>query len=132
MCLRQLVEFKVTRGYGWQIFRKGRTGLLQLHCHSDYPQTPVVEGMWQTDPNNYYIRPGCGFDTYKTGFHIMLEWEDILDYIAGLSEKVIRKVWFRDVVATGVDDLNIAYPIRSAKVVVARERFVEPKKYRRV
>jgi len=126
MCLKRLVDFKVNKNYGWQIFKKGKTGLVQFHHHFDLVETPVIEGAWQTDPNNYFIRPASGFGKYKTGFHILLEFEDALDSILGFEEEVIRKVWFRDVVATEEENLMYASPIRSAKVVVARERFVEP------
>jgi len=127
MCLKRLIDFKVNKNYGWQIFERRRTGLVQLHRHhfQRHP-TIVMEGAWQTDPNNYCIRPACGFSKYKTGFHILLEFEDALDYLIESNEEVIRKVWFKDVVATGEEDILFIDPVRSAKVVVAKKRFAEP------
>jgi len=127
MCLDRLVTFEVTKGYGWQVFRKKETGLVQLYRHhfQRHP-TIVVAGAWQTDPSTYYIRPSYGFDRYKTGFHIILGFEDALGYLDHIEfdERIIRKVWFKDVVATG-EEFFSRYPARSAKVVVARKRYVE-------
>jgi len=126
MCLRRLVDFEVSKNYGWQVFIKVNTGLVQLHRHhfQRHP-TIVVEGAWQTDPNNYFIRPASGFGRYKTGFHIFLEFKDALDCLDVFKDETIRKVWFKDVVATGEQELIFICPTRPAKVVVARKRYVE-------
>jgi len=125
MCLDRLVTFEVTKGYGWQVFGKRETGLIQLGYHLDRPKMPVIEGAWQTDSNTYSLRPSSGIGIYNTGFHILLEFEDAIDYLIESNKEVIRKVWFKDVVATGEQELIFICPARPAKVVVARKRYVE-------
>jgi len=53
MCLDELTEFKVTKDYGWGVFREKDGHLLQLYgCHL---RVPVLEGKWQVDPNDYAL-----------------------------------------------------------------------------
>jgi len=131
MCLDRLAEFRVTKDYGWQVFGKSKTGLVQLYHHpfQRHP-TLVTEGTWQADSNGYFLRSySCIFvKYYKTGFHLFTNKKDALRFASASNGGVIRKVRFRNLVAKGRQRLpsHRSYPSREANVIVVRERFVEP------
>jgi len=122
MCLTLLADFEISKNYGWQIFRMVEEGLSYLYF--DKPFVPVLEGRWQTDPNDYYLETEYNGEQYSTGFHLFVYKKDALVYRDLNRDEVVRKVWFNNIVARGIQRLFTAPP-STAKVVVVRERFVE-------
>jgi len=121
MCLDELADFRVTKSYGWGVFLTKYGHLAQLCYHGRGPLVPVLEEVWQTDPNDYYLLTYYSGKLYKTGFHLFIKKKDALCYANG---NMVRKVQFRNIVAKGRQCLP---PTFSAKVnvIVVRERYVE-------
>jgi len=129
MCLNYLAEFRVTKDYGWQVFGETAKGLVQLYRHRPQRRMPVVEGAWQADRSNCFIRSKSHnfIKYYKTGFHLFTNKKDALRYRSKSHNEVVRKVRFRNLVAKGTQRLpsHLPYPVRDANVIVVRERYVE-------
>ena len=121
MCLDELADFKVTKDYGWGVFREEDGQLFQrFGCESLVP-----EEKWQTDPNNYYLWTEYDGKVYKTGFHLFIREEDALGYVSPFcDDEVVRKVRFKKIVAKGMQQLPYTMSSK-ANVIVVRERFVE-------
>ena len=127
MCLDTVDEkLKVTRGDGWKTFegenRPSRPDPKTLGTWAFGARIPV--GEWFTDP--------CGLGTsirsldggwYPRGFHIHRDETDARMWAAGERRRV-RKVSFRQVVATGVERAGF---LKEEPVIVAREIYIYPK-----
>ena len=126
MCLSKLENFKVTQNYGWQVFRKEPTS--ELYPYFFGGDKPVPVGEWQKDKFRIFSKCICTeTDTrYKEGYHIFLNEEDAKVYFPGSDNFCIRKVWFKRVVARGLQEIPTGRLRRQVKVVVCRKRFVEP------
>jgi len=119
MCLDELADFKVTKDYGWQVFREEDGELFQLFgCNSLVP-----EEKWQTDPNDYPLLTEYDRKPYRTGFHLFTNKKNAL-YYANPDDEVVRKVRFRKIVAKGRQCLPWTFSSK-ANVIVVRERYVE-------
>ena len=128
MCLFKLENFKVTQNYGWQVFSKGSSGKL-YPCYFGPGSVPV--GKWQRD--KFRIRERWiyyGFSTvlkYRKGYHIFLNAKDAKEWFNSFGDYCIKKVRFKRVVARGLQDIgSLGGVTKYAKVVVCRQRFVEP------
>jgi len=121
MCLDELAYFKVTKSYGWGVFREEDGQLFQrFGCKSLVP-----EEKWETDPNDYSLQTEYDGKPYRTGFHLFINKEDALGYVSPFcDDEVVRKVRFKKVVAKGVQQLPYALSAK-ANVIVVRERCVE-------
>ncbi len=123
MCLDELADFKVTKDYGWGVFRDWGGQLLQLY--NRHLRVPVLPEKWQTDPNDYPLLTEYGGKPYRTGFHLFTRKKDALCYIKPYHyDKVVRKVQFRNIVAKGRQCLPCTFSAK-ANVIVVRERYVE-------
>jgi len=121
MCLDELAEFKVTKDYGWGVFREEDGQLFQrFGCKSLVP-----EEKWQTDSNDYPLLTEYDGKSYRTGFHLFTRKRDALSYVSPFcKDDVIRKVRFRNIVAKGRQCLPYTSSAK-ANVIVVRERYVE-------
>ena len=127
MCLSTLENFKVHKYYGWQVFNavydeKDRVVLI-------YPLffgvAQIPTNVWTKDKSPtrisfFDISSGLS-RSYLTGHHIFLRKKDAEAYMAEGKGQVVRKVRFKKVVAKGTQAAGRVF----AKVVVARERYVE-------
>jgi len=129
MCLDELADFRISKNYGWQVLRMRGERLVQLY-YGGRPLEIVPEGVWQSDPNDYALETNDRGDPYQTGFHIFRRQADANFYknwlVAGRTG-VIRKVFFKNVVATGKIAIPTNFRYIRADVIVARERLVESK-----
>jgi len=141
MCLDELADFRITKKYGYAVFIKGWSGeLCQCSYHlkpdgSGPAYVPVIEEEWQTDPHDYLLytskgpkslRQGVFYPRlpYKAGFHLFTNKKDAEYYRTMPSIEVIRKVYFKEVVAQGKQDIGLFGIKRMANVIVVRQRYV--------
>ena len=123
MCLQRLDDFNVKLnkddiGSGWKVFVDGNCGKLhgEYHNSGERPTNKWLNekqfrGMGFTNPRWKKI-----MSRYPFGWHIFPRKEDAVKWICGSFTKVIKKVKFRNVVATGY---QIGY-----KVIVAKEIYI--------
>ncbi len=111
MCLCRLVDFPMTKNYGWKIFDK----------HSD----GKLYGFWRGGvfPVNCWLiaKPALIATSqtaklYTAGFHLYASREDARK--ANYSKSTIRKVKFKDIITTGLQG--------SHRVIVAKKLLVIP------
>lgn len=137
MCLDRLEHINTKGKRGYQVFQQVE-GKLYPRFHRNYRNLSVPHSgkcevpvnTWETDPNDYHISIASDC-SYHTGFHIFLNRKHAKAYASATSiPVVIRRVRFRDVVATGIQELPIledglTRPIPTP-VAVVRKRYVKP------
>jgi len=109
MCLEELVNFKITKKYGWVVLFADGEPAIQSDPYALFDK-------WQKDPNEKTIWGGWPEEfPYQTGFHIWTSKHAAKRWHTEKDE-VIKKAYFRNVVAKGTQDGHF--------VIVARERYV--------
>lgn len=135
MCLAILRDFKISKNYGYKIFRDHQSGLTGDYNNIEDIR-PVNKWLDEYDFREYketgeYIKCGeIDFDndinSYSTGWHIFLTKKAANQWLhdsTGLCY-VLKKVKFKDVVAIGYQDIN-GYGDYT-KVVVTKHMLICP------
>ncbi len=103
-------------GQGWKVFRGGRGKLI-----SPFASLVCSPNEWIEDRNKCPVeRIGCS--SYPAGFHIYRS-KDAAERAALYHDWIIKKVHYKDVVATG---RQCSWD-RSFRTVVARQIYIEDK-----
>lgn len=122
MCLNRVyITIKEKEGTGFQVFRVDNS----YHIHPVYQKADCPIGVWMTDQRTGRIQIGLNMGSYPTGYHIFLERKSAerfargIDNLARSKRIAVREVDFKEVVARGTQE---------GKVVVARQRYIRPKR----
>lgn len=112
MCLDKLAGFEIEENFGWQMF-EFRNGILGpwfcvVPTQKAFNSVAIPLDQWQKDRNRGKLGGFEGLPIYRTGFHIYKENPP--------TRTPTRKVYFRNVVATGY--------FNGKRTIVARERYV--------
>ena len=115
MCLDKLKPVSTKKGYGWKVFDKWDSKLESRYFDIRYPTNK-----WIKDKKSKPIQGDrvC----YPTGFHVFVSKEKAKDWGG-----IVRKVYYKNVVATGLQNIGFWENI-CAQVIVAKEIWIEETK----
>jgi len=135
MCLdycRDIEEINIQKenrhNVGYKIFKKDLYGKLR-GLYFDAKNLPI--GVWLNEkdyrcPSYSYnfLSCVCSNKSYETGFHIYITYEDADYNMLRSYNQIIRKVYFRNIVAEGIQN--------KCNIIVTKEMFIVPLKKKRV
>ena len=124
MCLYTVdKKTKKGRGYGYKTFQVNKDGSLRNLYAQVNPSIKITHfpiETWIKDENKKKIQE-YDFNEYPTGFHIHTSKKKAKNYISTDIKLTTRKVDYRNVVASGIQNIDNT---GNTNVIVAREIYV--------
>ena len=136
MCLQTIDEVpKYKDGFGWKVFEENHKGNLRpdMQGNNVWPVDEWIKAKGEP----LHINNDCCLPTYKSGFHIFPTKREAEEYkrqrVSPYYRMSVRKVEYRNVIATGISKLFgnyfIHYTAWEGRCIVAKEmRILEDSK----